>query len=116
MHVSLAQAARRILAGRKLHQIEPAPFVPERRTCPDAVMDLMLRFETERGPRTLVAPGVSLALASEIADAMIQAGHYAEMVDHTPAFTVAQHVARRKLPPPQPAARDTVLMLMRKLA
>ena len=79
-------------------------------------MNLMLRFETERGPRTLVAPGVSLALASEIADAMMLAGHYAEMVDHTPTFTVAQHVARRKAPAPQPGARDTVLMLMRKLS
>ena len=115
MTVSLAHAARCILAGRPLRQIEPVPAVPERRTCPDAAMNLMLRFETERGPRTLVAPGVPLTLASEIADAMILAGHYAEMVDHTPSFTVAQHVARRKAPQ-QPVARDAVMLLMRKLA
>ena len=79
-------------------------------------MNLMLRFETERGPRTVVAPGLTLAQAREIADAMMLAGHYAEMVDHTPAFTVAQHVARRKAPPPQPGARDAVLMLMRRMS
>jgi hypothetical protein len=115
MQISLAQAARFFLSGQDVRQIEPAPIVPERRTCPDAVMNLMLRFETERGPRTLVAAGVPLTLASEIADAMIQAGHYAEMVDHTPTLTVAQHVARRNAPRP-PGARETVLMLMRKMS
>jgi hypothetical protein len=108
------------MPARALRQIEPMPVVPERRTCPDAVMNLMLRFETERGPRTVVAPGLPLTLATEIADAMILAGHYAELTDHTPAFTVAEHVARRTPPPAltraQPVVREKVLMLMRKMS
>jgi hypothetical protein len=87
-------------------------------------MDVMLRFETERGPRTVIAPGLSLLQAREIADAMIQAGHYAELVDHAPAFTVAEHIVRRnsnlvpkRLPrPTPPAAREVVLDMIKRMA
>jgi hypothetical protein len=109
----LAKAARSLLAPRRPTQIEPPPPAPERRTCPDAVMTLMLRFETELGPRTIVAPRVPLKFASEIADAMILAGHYAEMVDHYPPLTVAERTLWLKAPA---RARDTVLALARRMA
>ena len=53
----------------------------ERSTCAFTPMNLLLRFETAHGPRTVVASSVSLQTAREIASAMIEAGHHAEIVD-----------------------------------
>jgi hypothetical protein len=66
-----------------------------RSTSPDARMNLLLRFETASGPRTIVAPGISLAMASEIAQAMSEAGHFADFVDHLPSMSVKGHLERR---------------------
>jgi len=75
---------------------EPLESAPEfwRRTLPDATMNLLLRFETESGPRTIVAPRIPLKVASQLADTMIAAGHYAQVVDAYPVLTVAQRIAQ----------------------
>jgi hypothetical protein len=67
-----------------------------RSTAPDATMNLLLRFETPRGPRTLVAPAIPLALASEIAEVMAECGHYAEFIDRLTPASVAEHIVRRR--------------------
>jgi hypothetical protein len=59
-------------------------------------MNLLLRFETPSGPRTIIAPGVSLATASEVALVMSQAGHFAEFVDYLPSQPIDQQIKRRK--------------------
>ena len=87
-----------ILARLRGPQPTPAPAQDDlgRSTAPDAPMNLLLRFETESGPRTVIAPSVPLKLASDIAAVMIQAGHFAEYVDHLPSQSVAVRIKRRK--------------------
>jgi hypothetical protein len=68
----------------------------QRSTSPAAKMTLILRFETERGPRTILAPEIPLALASEITREMIRAGHFAEFVDQLPPLSVAKRVKARR--------------------
>ena len=60
-------------------------------------MNLLLRFVTEAGPRTVVATGIPLRIASDIAREMGRAGHFAEFVDQYPLFTIAERIKRRKL-------------------
>jgi hypothetical protein len=86
----------RALHGESMQSKAAANEDYGRSTCPDAPMNLLLRFETAYGPRTIVAPGISLATASEIALVMSEAGHFAEFVDHIPPMSVQEHVKRRK--------------------
>lgn len=65
---------------------------PERRTHPHASMNLVLRFVTEAGPRTVIASGIPLALASDIAREMEKGGHHAQFVDRLPNLSVAERV------------------------
>ena len=76
----------------------------ERSTFRDAPMTLFLRIETERGPRTVIASGLSLEAASDIADAITEAGHYAEFVDECPHESLADLLSRRKFESEFPAA------------
>jgi len=81
---------------------QPAPdlaLVPEyqRSTLPDSPMNLLLRFETPSGPRSILAAGIPLKIASEITTTMIRTGQFAEFVDHCPTSSVADRVKRRKL-------------------
>ena len=70
----------------------------ERSTAPDAPMSLFMRIQTVDGPRTAVASGVTLAAASQIAEALAQAGHYAEFVDQCAGKdTVPERVRRKRL-------------------
>src|SRR2546423_9921938 len=68
----------------------------ERRTHPEARMSLMLRFATEAGPRTVVASGVPLGLAADIAREMEKAGHFAQFVDQLPLMPMAERIKRLK--------------------
>ena len=68
----------------------------DRSTSPDARMNLLLRFETESGPRTVVAPNLPLKLASEITTAMIRSGHYAEFIDQYTPLSIAERVKLQK--------------------
>ena len=83
---------------RKGVSAKPAPEMElSRSTQPEAPMNLLLRFETRNGPRTIITPKVPLKLASEIADEMIAAGHHAAFIDHLPSLTVAERISRLKL-------------------
>lgn len=68
----------------------------DRRTTPDARMDLLLRFVTESGPRTIIASAIPLGLASEIMREMEKAGHFAQYVDHLEALPLGERIRRRK--------------------
>lgn len=69
----------------------------ERSTTPTAPMNLLLRFETINGPRTVIASSVPLQTAREVADAMIRAGQHAEFVDRCTALSVADRQMMKKL-------------------
>jgi hypothetical protein len=67
-----------------------------RSTAPDAPMTLFVRIQTERGPRTIISSGLTLSVASEIAQAMAAAGHFADFVDQCPAISVPERLARQR--------------------
>ena len=68
----------------------------DRSTAPDAKMNLLLRFETQSGPRTVVASGVPFRTASEITKAMILSGQYAEYIDQCTPLPIRELVKIRK--------------------
>ncbi len=68
----------------------------ERSTSPDATMNLLLRFETASGPRTVIACSVPLATARDIVDTMRSAGQHAEFVDRCAPLSVADRVMIEK--------------------
>ena len=74
------------------HDIEAAPQaekVSHRSTHPDAPMQMVLRFTTDSGPRTIIASGVPLRVASAITLEMLRAGHFAEYADDRPRLAMA---------------------------
>src|SRR4051812_31702605 len=98
---------RRILnswRGRQAQNTGPAQEL-ERSTSPGAPMSLLLRFETEAGPRTIIASGIPLAHASDIAWEMEKAGHHARFVDQLPNLSVGDRVKLLKTRKPAPARR-----------
>jgi hypothetical protein len=60
----------------------------ERSTDPGATMNLLLRFETASGPRTVIASSVPRQIASEITEVMRSAGQHAEFVDRCSTLSV----------------------------
>lgn len=70
-----------------------------RSTNPSSPMNLHLRIETAIGSRTLIVPNIPLRDASHIADALCEAGHYAEFVDAHPAKPIAEMVKPRVAAP-----------------
>jgi len=64
---------------------------------PDAPMNLLLRFETSSGPRTVVACGVSRQVAAEIAELMERCGQHARFVDRCVPLSVADRLMIAKL-------------------
>ena len=67
-----------------------------RSTMPDAPMQMLLRFTTDAGPRTIIASGIPLKVASAIALEMNRAGHFAEYVDDNPRMNLAARTRKRK--------------------
>jgi hypothetical protein len=63
---------------------------------PDTDVTLFLRIETASGPRTIISSGMPLSAASAIAEALTEAGHYAEYVDQRSQLSMRDHVARKK--------------------
>ena len=82
--------------GEETPEVTPDPDY-HRSTAPDAKMNMLLRFDTTLGPRTVVASGIPLALASEITATMIRSGQYAEFIDQCQPLTIAERVKRKKL-------------------
>ena len=70
--------------------------IVERSSHPDTEVTLFLRIETEAGPRTIITSGLALSAASAIADALTEAGHYAEYVDQRPQVAMRERVARKR--------------------
>lgn len=68
----------------------------ERSSHPDTDVTLFLRIETTSGPRTVISSGMPLSAASAIAEALSEAGHYAEYVDQRPQLSLRDRVARKK--------------------
>ena len=68
----------------------------ERSSHPDTGVTLFLRIETVAGPRTIVTSGLALSAASAIAEALTEAGHYAEYVDQRPQLPMHERVAQKK--------------------
>jgi hypothetical protein len=95
--MAFMEALVRVLRDKTAQAGTPAHEDYGRSTQPDARMNLLLRFETANGPRTIVAPGVCLATASEIALVMSEAGHFAEFVDHMPPVSIAERLKLRKV-------------------
>jgi hypothetical protein len=88
-----------MLVGWRSEQIQPPPASDDdfrHSTSPEARMNLLLRFETDSGPRTIVAAGIPLRAASEIAHAMKCAGHFAELTDYLPPVTMAERMKHRR--------------------
>jgi len=74
------------------HDTVPMPEADDashRSTNPDALMELVLRFTTDSGPRTIIASGVPLKVASAITQEMLCAGHFAEYSDQRPRSATA---------------------------
>jgi hypothetical protein len=87
------------------YQNEDLPSI-ERSNAPTAPTNLLLRFETTNGPRTVIAASVPLQMAREVTDAMTKAGHYAEYVDRCPPHSVADHIVMKKLEQLRMRSRD----------
>lgn len=69
----------------------------ERSFNPSAPMNLLLRFETVSGPRTVIACSVPRQVAAEIAEAMKKAGHHADFVDRCSPLSIADRVMIKNL-------------------
>ena len=82
--------------GQLLHDEHEEDAVLERSSHPDTGVTLFLRIETGSGPRTIVTSGLALSAASAIAEALTEAGHYAEYVDQRPQLPMHERVARKK--------------------
>jgi hypothetical protein len=87
-----------LLAWMKKPEPELELLQLERSTVPGAPMSLFMRIQTADGPRTLIASGVTVGAASQISEALAQAGHYAEFVDQcSTKDTVLERVRRKRL-------------------
>lgn len=69
----------------------------QRRSSPDALMNLILRFETASGPRTVIACSVPRHVAAEIADVMRSVGQHAEFVDRCSPLSVSDRLLIREM-------------------
>jgi len=75
---------------------------------PHASVDLLLRFTTSRGARTLLVRGIEAQDASEIAGLMECAGHHASYVDARGGKPMAKHMADGKRKARQAAMSNVV--------
>ena len=76
---------------------ELVEWQPERSFSPEAAMNLLLRFETAIGPRTVIACSVPRHVAAEIADVMKRTGQHAEFIDRCSPLSVADRIMIKNL-------------------
>ncbi len=80
---------------------EAPPSAPhdelERSAAPDAAMNLLLRFETASGPRTVIACSVSRQVAVEITQLMRTLGQDAHFIDRCSPLSVTDRVLIKDL-------------------
>jgi len=67
------------------------------RAAPDASMNLLLRFETSSGPRTVIACSVPRHVAAEIAEVMQRCGQHAQFVDRCTPLSITDRLMIRNL-------------------
>lgn len=63
----------------------------------DAQMNLLLRFETASGPRTVIACSVSRQAAADIAEVMRRNGQGAQFIDRCSPLSIADRVMIQNL-------------------
>ena len=74
-----------------------ADWQPERSLSSEALMNLLLRFETAIGPRTVIACSVPRHVAAAIAEVMKSTGQHAEFIDRCSPLSVADRLMIKKL-------------------
>ena len=95
-------AQQSLIAYEQPEQSESAgsadlPASLPRSTARDAPMNLLLRFETASGPRTVIACSVSRQVAAEIAEVMTRCGQHADFIDRCAPLSVADRVMIKNL-------------------
>jgi hypothetical protein len=63
-----------------------------RSMAPDAPMNLLLRFETASGPRTVIACSVPRQVAREIAEVMLRCGQHADFIDRCAPLSISDRL------------------------
>ena len=98
MNLQLQRVRSAFMRRHRENKPTDEPNLPElqRSTSPVARMTLLLRISTQSGPRTIIAPGIPLKVASEISEAMASAGHLAEFIDHCPTTPMADRLRSRR--------------------
>jgi hypothetical protein len=75
-------------------------------------MNLLLRFETASGPRTVIACSVPRSVAAEVAAVMHNAGQHAEFVDRCSPLSIADRLLIKQISEaPRTQDADSVLSL-----
>lgn len=69
----------------------------ERSLSGEAPMNLLLRFETASGPRTVIASSVPRQVASEIAEVMRKHGQSAQFIDRCAPLSISDRVMIKNL-------------------
>jgi hypothetical protein len=80
-----------------IEQLETGQDGLERSLSPEAPMNLLLRFETASGPRTVIACSVPRQVAAEIAEVMRKHGQDAQFIDRCAPLSVADRVMIKNL-------------------
>ena len=100
-----------LVEGQNTAQDSEAVF--ERSHAPDATMNLILRFETASGPRTVIACSVPRQVAAEIAEVMHSVGQHAEFVDRCSPLSIADRLLMREVEQVPQSSQDDVLAFTR---
>jgi hypothetical protein len=80
-----------------MQSAEGQDWPPERSFSSEAPMNLLLRFETSSGPRTVIACSVPRQVATEITAVMKAAGQHAEFIDRCSPLSIADRLMIRDL-------------------
>ena len=103
----ISKALNRLRGDDETPVVAPDPDY-HRSTSPDARMNLLLRFDTALGPRTVIASGIPLPLASEITATMIRNGQYAEFTDQCQLMSISERIKRKKAEKPKGKPNNVV--------
>jgi len=69
----------------------------QRSQSPEAPMNLIMRFETASGPRTVIACSVPRHIAAEISDVLNAAGQHAKFVDRYSPLSISDRLLMREI-------------------
>ena len=97
--------------GQNFEQVSDVSV--ERSHAPDASMNLLLRFETASGPRTVIACSVPRQVAAEISDVMHSVGQHAEFIDRCSPLSIADRLLMREVEQVPQSEADEVVAFTR---